>query len=146
MSPEQMFQICNTLALAACVAVIAAPRWAVVTGTIHWGVITGLLVLYAVLIAAFFFRVEGGGFFTLAAVQTLFTNPHVALAGWVHYLAFDLFVGLWISGRADAMGLNRVVQAPILIATFMFGPFGFLLFQAVRAASVLMPRSQRALI
>lgn len=146
MGPEQMFQICNTFALAAWVALIAAPRWAVVTGTIHWGVITGLSVLYAVLIAAFFFRVEGGGFFTLAAVQTLFTDPHVALAGWVHYLAFDLFVGLWISGRADAMGLNRLVQAPILIATFMFGPFGFLLFQAVRAASALMPRSQRALI
>lgn len=144
MVPEHFFSICNSLALAAWVALIAAPRWVVVTAAIRWRVITGLSVLYAVLIAVFFFRVEGGGFFTLAAVQILFTDPHVALAGWVHCLAFDLFVGLWIAKRADVMGLNRLVQAPILITTFMFGPFGFLLFQVVCAVSAVMSGSQRA--
>ena len=57
----------------------------------------------------------------------------MALAGWVHYLAFDLFVGLWIAARADAMRLSLVVQAPILTATFMFGPLGLLLFHGVLA-------------
>jgi hypothetical protein len=137
MTVEQVFSLCNTAALISWVALIAAPHWALLTGAIRWGVITGLSVLYAVLIAVFFFRVQGGGFFSLAAVQILFTDRHVALAGWVHYLAFDLFVGLWIAARADALGINRLVQAPILVATFMFGPLGFLLFQVVLAAHAL---------
>lgn len=132
MSPESLFSICNSAALLSWIALVAGPRWLVVTGAIRWGVITALSALYAVLIAVFFFRVEGGGFFTLEAVQTLFTDKHVALAGWIHYLAFDLFVGLWIAAQADRLRVSRLVQAPVLVATFMFGPLGFLLFQAVR--------------
>lgn len=139
MSAEQIFSLCNTSALVCWIALIAGPRWPVVTGAIRWGAVTGLSVLYAVLIAVFFFRVEGGGFFSLAAVQTLFADRHVALAGWIHYLAFDLFVGLWVAARADEIGINRLVQAPVLVCIFMFGPFGFLLFQAVRAAAALTP-------
>jgi hypothetical protein len=58
----------------------------------------------------------------------------VLVAGWIHYLAFDLFVGTWIASEADRLGWNRVVQAPILIATFMFGPIGLLLFFIMRAS------------
>lgn len=134
MTPEQLFGICNTAALLSWIALIAGPRWAIVTGALRWGVITSLSLLYAVVIAVYFFRVEGGGFSRLDAVQTLFADPYVALAGWVHFLAFDLLVGLWIASRADALGLSRIVQAPILIATFMFGPLGFLMFQAARLA------------
>ena len=144
MTVEQIFSFCNTLALLSWIALIAGPRWRRVTGAIQWGSISTLSLLYAVLIALFFFRVEGGGFFSLAAVQTLFTDPHVALAGWVHYLAFDLFVGLWIAARADTMGLNRLVQVPILLATFMFGPLGFVLFQAVCAGDAALRREAMA--
>lgn len=132
MTPDVLFSLCNTVALACWIALIAGPRWRGVTLGLQWGAVTALSLVYAVLIAVFFFRVEGGGFFSLTAVQALFADPHVALAGWVHYLAFDLFVGLWIAARSDEAGINRLVQAPILVATFMFGPFGFLLFQAVR--------------
>jgi hypothetical protein len=85
---------------------------------------------YAILIAVFFFCVEDGGFFSLPAVQALFRVPEVAWAGWLHYLAFDLFVGTWIAERLDALGVSRLAQAPILAATFMFGPFGYLLYLA----------------
>lgn len=135
MTPEQLFGICNTTALASWIALAALPRWAIVTGVIRWGVISGLATLYTALILVFFFRVEGGGFFSLAAVQTLFADPRIALAGWVHYLAFDLFVGLWIAARADALAISRLVQLPILLATFMFGPFGLLLMHGVVLAT-----------
>jgi len=79
-------------------------------------------------------------FFSLPAVQRLFTSPEIALAGWIHYLAFDLFVGLWLADRGDAMGLSRWIQAPILAATFMFGPFGLLLFYSVLGAERLRSR------
>ncbi len=130
---DSLFSAVNTLALVSWIALIALPRGGLLDAALRYGVISTLCLLYGVLIAVYFFRVEGGGFATLAAVQRLFTMPEVALAGWIHYLAFDLFVGLWIAGRADAIGIGRIVQAPILVATFMFGPIGLLLFHAVLA-------------
>ena len=97
------------------------------------GLIGLLSLLYAVLALAFFFRVPGGGFGTLAEVMRLFTVPEVALAGWVHYLAFDLAVGLWWSVQADQRGVSRWLQAPVLFVTFMFGPLGLLMGLAVLA-------------
>jgi hypothetical protein len=85
---------------------------------------------YAILILRHFGTAEGG-YNTLADVAKLVSNDHVLLAGWVHYLAFDLFIGAWISQQADDASISRLVQAPILVTTFMFGPFGLLLFLIV---------------
>lgn len=137
MSLEEIFSLCNTAALVSWILLIAAPRWGLLLAGIRWGVITTLSLLYAVLVMVFFARVEGGGYGSLQAVQTLLADPHIALAGWIHYLAFDLFVGLWIAARSDALGISRLIQAPVLVATFMFGPLGFLLYQAIRAFAVL---------
>lgn len=127
---DALFSIANTLALVSWVGLIVLPRWRFVRRALQLFIVAGLCVLYAMLIQGFFFGVEGGGFFSLAAVQKLFTSREVALAGWVHYLAFDLFVGLWIAGRADEIGISRWVQGPILLMTFMFGPIGLLMFAA----------------
>ena len=133
MNVDLIFKLCNIAALASWVLLVAAPRWKLVPQIIRWGVMTLMAVLYSVLIAVYFFRIDGGGFSSLAAVQALFTSREVALAGWVHYLAFDLFVGLWIAEKSDNLGIARIVQAPVLVTTFMFGPLGYLLFQAVLA-------------
>ncbi len=132
---EQVFSVANSAALYSWIALIFLPRWNVLLAVLRWGVVGLLSALYAVLVSVYFFRVEGGGYFSLAAVQTLFTSSEVVLAGWVHYLAFDLFVGLWIAARSDQIGLSRLVQAPILVATFMFGPVGYLFFLAVRISA-----------
>jgi hypothetical protein len=79
--------------------------------------------LYALLILLFFGRAEGG-FDTLTNVQMLFRSPWAALAGWVHYLAFDLFVGAWIARQLMGAGANRLWLIPLLPATFLFGPMG----------------------
>ena len=133
MNADFIFRMCNIAALASWMLLVAAPRWKLVPQIIRWGVITLMAMLYSVLIAVYFFRVEGGGFSSLAAVQALFTSREVALAGWVHFLAFDLFVGLWIAEKSDDLGIARIVQAPVLVTTFMFGPLRFLMFQAVLA-------------
>jgi len=132
---EQVFSIANSAALFSWVALIALPRWGALLTVLRWGVVGLLSALYAVLVSVYFFRVEGGGYFSLEAVETLFTSSEVVLAGWVHYLAFDLFVGLWIAARSDDLGISRLVQAPILLATFMFGPVGYLFFLAIRACA-----------
>jgi hypothetical protein len=75
-----------------------------------------------------------GGFDSLANVMLLFTNPAVALAGWVHYLAFDLFVGAWITRTARAERIPHLLILPCLMLTLLFGPAGFLAFIGLRAA------------
>ncbi len=53
-----------------------------------------LAIAYAGLVLAFWSGAEGG-FDTLPNVMQLFTQPEIALAGWIHYLAFDLLIGAW---------------------------------------------------
>lgn len=93
----------------------------------------GLSVLYTVLIGAFFFKAEGG-FDTLPNVMKLFTFPWAALAGWVHYLAFDLFVGAWITAEVLRLSLPRLVLVAVLPLTFLFGPIGLLALFAAKLA------------
>jgi hypothetical protein len=133
MDADLVFRAANAAALASWIAVIFLPRGIAVRRAIQFAAIGGLCSLYAALILVYFFRVEGGGFGTLAQVQALFAAPQVALAGWVHYLAIDLFVGLWIAQRCDEAALPRLLQAPILATTFMFGPIGLLLASGMLA-------------
>lgn len=74
-----------------------------------------------------------GGFDTLEKVKVLFASDKALLAGWIHYLTFDLFVGMWISKSADQLGINRWVLLPCLILTFMAGPLGLFLFIIIKA-------------
>ena len=93
----------------------------------------GLAALYTLLII-FFFGSAPGGFDSLAHVQLLFTSPWAATAGWVHYLAFDLFIGSWISAQVLALQLPRLPLIIILPLTFLFGPIGLLLHFITRLA------------
>ena len=71
----------------------------------------------------------GGDFSSLAGVMRLFDSEWGTLAGWVHYLCFDLFVGRWIMNDAPDTGYWL---SPILFLTLMFGPAGLLLYLAAR--------------
>jgi hypothetical protein len=89
-------------------------------------------------ITYFFFITQGmgsgseGSFDTLANVKLLFTNDEALLAGWIHYLTFDLFVGMWICHNADLRGINRWILLPCLVLTFIAGPTGLLLYIIIR--------------
>lgn len=76
---------------------------------------------------------SGGGFGSLADVMVLFSYEQAALAGWVHFLAFDLVIGAWVCRTARAEGVSFWLVAPCLPVIFLFGPAGLLAFQAVRA-------------
>jgi hypothetical protein len=92
-----------------------------------------LSVGYMALVLAFWSRASGG-FDTLPNVMALFDQPQIALAGWVHYLAFDLFVGAWVARTARAEGMSHLLVLPCLALTFLFGPAGYLTFTALRLA------------
>ena len=63
--------------------------------------------------------------------------PGALTAGWVHYLAFDLFVGGWIATRAAETGMHHALLVPVLLLTFLFGPAGLLLFALLKPREVL---------
>jgi Domain of unknown function (DUF4281) len=96
---------------------------------------------YAVLIV-FFFGAAEGGFDTLENVQKLFTSPWVALAGWIHYLAFDLFMGARIARGFAEQGLPRWPLVFLLPLTFLFGPMGYLAFEIIKAANFRLKAAQ----
>jgi hypothetical protein len=134
MSVDVIFQAASTLVLVGWVALLlswVAPVWAQRIAGLALPLI--LSVAYAGLILAFWSRAEGG-FGSLDAVMTLFTQPEIALAGWIHYLAFDLFVGAWEVRVARREGIAFPLVVPCLALTFLFGPAGFLAFTALRAA------------
>ena len=73
-----------------------------------------------------------GGFGSITEVQALFSSPGGLTIGWIHYLAFDLFVGIWIARDADAKNFSRFLQFPVLVLTFLAGPLGLLLWLIIR--------------
>ena len=85
--------------------------------------------LGSVLFALPFF---GGGFGSLESLSGLYLQPIAVLAGWIHYLAFDLFIGGWQVRRARSIGLPVATVLPCLLLTMVFGPVGLLLFFSVQ--------------
>jgi hypothetical protein len=132
-SANQMFSIVNLVAIASWVLLAVAPRRRVIADIVTGLVVPGLLAgLYVVLIATNWSGSDGG-FSSLPAVAALFGNPWLLLAGWVHYLAFDLFIGSWEVRDAREHGIPHLLVLPCLALTFMFGPAGWLLYAGVRS-------------
>jgi hypothetical protein len=133
MTPDRIFSIVNAIALISWVLLAVLPRQRWVTRTLTGTVVPALLAaVYAAIIAAMW-KGSPGGFSTLPAVATLFGNRWLLLAGWTHYLAFDLLAGNWEVRDARERGLPHALVLPCLILTFLFGPAGWLLYIGVRA-------------
>ena len=132
------FGAVNLLAMIAWGALILLPRWpALLSAILYLGV--GLLcLLYAGgLLGVLSGLITGGSqgdadFTSIAGVRAIFSSDVGVVIGWTHYLAFDLFVGLWIARDADAKSISRLIQAPILLATLMAGPLGLFVWLIVR--------------
>lgn len=134
MQPEALFTLANSLALAGWVALLLFPC----RRPLNWWLCgVALPVTFALAygaILAFAMPAAEGGFSTLAGVAALFASPWVLLAGWLHYLAFDLFIGAWMARRATEEGLPRWILWLALPPTFLLGPLGLLVFFGLRAA------------
>lgn len=132
-----VFSAVNVLALIAWVALIALPRWPALLSALTYLGVGLLCLIYAVcligVLSGFIPAGEGGAdFTTIEGVRSIFASDVGVTIGWTHYLAFDLFVGIWIARDADAKFFSRIVQAPILLATFLAGPLGLLIWLIVR--------------
>ena len=132
MKAELIFSIVNLVAILGWLLIAILPRWRYTRIVVLSGGIPLLLaVAYTILIVMFFGKAEGG-FGSLADVMKLFTNEWAVLAGWIHYLAFDLFVGSWEVRDSQRKGVSHVLVIPCLFLTFMFGPTGLLAYSILR--------------
>ena len=134
MTAERLFSVLNLIALAGWLPLLFRPgaRWAhrvapVAIPAVLAAVYVGLVVV----------MLPGakGGFSSLAGVSALFENPWVLLAGWTHYLAFDLFIGGWEVRDARRRGIPHLAVVPALVVTFLLGPAGLLFYLGVRTLS-----------
>jgi hypothetical protein len=136
MSAAQIFGMANAFALLGWVVLAAAiilrrPWWRDAVAGTAWPLLISVLYVAALAVG---WGTSSGNFASLGGVRELFSSDWALLAGWVHYLAFDLFVGAWIAAETERAGLSRLILVAILPLTFLFGPMGFLLFTVVRYA------------
>jgi hypothetical protein len=133
MDLEQLFSMAGFLAMAGWILLLILPRHPIAQRVAGITVPLILSVGYLILIARHFRGAEGG-FGSLADVAMLFQKRELLLAGWIHYLAFDLFIGAWETRDAQRNGLPHLVVIPCLVMTFLLGPIGLLFYFAIRTA------------
>lgn len=133
MSPESLFSLSSALVLPGWLLLAVAPRWRWTTRIAATVLPMMLAGVYICALAPRFWTAEGG-FGSLAQVAALFADPHLLLAGWVHYLAFDLFVGAWEVRDSRRHSVPHLLVVPCLALTFLFGPVGWLAYVVLRTA------------
>ncbi|MCX2483240.1 ABA4-like family protein [Pedobacter sp. MR2016-24] len=132
METSQIFSLVSSLAAVQWLLLIILPKWRVTLWLISYPLVPIVLsVIYCIYITGFF-SISGGGYGSLQQVRTLFANDSLLLAGWVHYLAFDLLIGFAIIRSSQERNISHWLVIPCLVMTFMFGPVGFLLYQIIK--------------
>lgn len=139
MSPNLAFSAGGVLAMLSWLALSASLFAPAPVRSIVWTATTIAVpavvgIAYAILLARGLRDGTGGGFRSIAAVRQLFSSDAALAAGWLHYLAFDLFVGTWIAREGLTADVPRLLILPCLLATFLAGPAGLLLFLVLRLA------------
>ena len=130
-----LFTVANTAVLLPWAALILMPRGPKTHALIFYLGIGLLALTYSVGLISLIAGQGGlgeGGFGSIAEVRQLFASDAGVTIGWIHYLAFDLFVGQWIAKDADHKMVSRYLQAPILFLTLLAGPLGLFVWMLVR--------------
>ena len=136
MNPSQIFPLSNSVIFIGWLLLVIFPKWKYTQSII----LNGLLVIFAMLYTFLLFKdigeLSADSFGTLAKLKLLFQSDTAVLAGWVHYLIFDLFVGAYIVRKSVEIGLPRIAYTCILPFALMCGPIGYLIFVIAKVIKV----------
>jgi hypothetical protein len=133
MTASAIFQFINLIALIGWLLLIIVPQAKITISLVRSGVIILLTAgVYFILIVSYFRFDSFMNFISLEGIMDLFKDPMGVVAGWAHYLAFDLFVGVWITKNAEIHKIARPLLILSQILTFMFGPLGLLFYYTLR--------------
>jgi hypothetical protein len=136
---SKIFKVSSAIAMAGWLLLVVLPSWQYSQFIVVGIIVTLLSFIYTYLIL-FGKRFDApgynstGNFSSLHGVMELFKSPRAVLAGWIHYLAFDLFVGLFIVSNGAHYNISHWLLVPCLLLTLMFGPAGLLLYLIIRFA------------
>jgi hypothetical protein len=139
MDPATLFSWANDAVLPFWALLVLAPHWTWTQRLVHSSLVPAALgVVYASIVLTSTppgpEATGGAELGSLAWVMAMFTSPMAVVAGWIHYLAFDLFVGAWEVRDAQRLGIRHWYAAPCVLLTFMLGPLGLLCYLALRLA------------
>jgi len=133
MTLEVLFTAANYAVLPFWLLLMVAPRWRWTQLLVHGPVVVLLLTpIYAYMRFGYGPSLENVDMTTLYGVMGAFAAPNVVVAGWIHYLIFDLFIGAWESRDAQRLGIPHLLVLPCLLATLFVGPVGLFLYVIVR--------------
>ncbi len=138
MDAELLFKISNLTALIGWGFIFFVPHYRITNNFVRLGIIPAALALVYLFVALFNFGAAEGDFSSIEGLRSLFENDYALLAGWVHYLVFDQWVGLWETYNAKKLGIKHGYIIPCLILTLMLGPVGLLTYLLLR--SILLKR------
>ena len=130
---ELAFQLSNLLVMPFWLLMVLLPTWRWTQRIIAspW-IVAPAALLYTVLIIPMMAAALPGLMNPeLATIAEMLGTPAGATVGWIHFLAFDLFVGRWVYLDSRGLGLSAWIISPILLMVLMFGPLGLLLYLAV---------------
>jgi hypothetical protein len=127
----KMFSLCSALVLPCWLLLVFVPRWRWTQRLATFVVPVAIAAVYVWMLATAP-RVAGAGFNSIAQVRALFSVDRALVAGWIHYLAFDLFIGAWETRDARSRGIAQWMVLPCLVLTFLFGPLGLGLYLVLR--------------
>ena len=133
MDYETIFSSVGILSFVGWGALIASPLKPRIMIRVAQAVGILLAIAYVLLLGAGWGVEPEVGYGSLAGVMKGMAAPSHMMNGWTHFLAFDLLIGSWMVGRAQASEINHLLVVPCLAVTFLFGPAGFLLFLALEA-------------
>lgn len=131
MNSAHVFSFVSTIAAIQWLMLFALPKWKITKWLISYATIPIFFSLLYFLYIFGFFYLPGAGFGSIAEVRMLFSNDNLLLAGWIHYLAFDLLIGFHILKSAQLNSIPHLLVIPCLILTFLFGPCGYLMYQII---------------
>jgi hypothetical protein len=128
----ELFKIVNQFVIIGWLLLLFAPNWKYTENVATWLCVLMLSGLYSALIILQLPNFDLGSFSSLEGVRQLFKKDEALLAGWIHYLAFDLFMGVYILKQTKKLKIPHVSNFVFLPITFLFGPLGYLMFMLIK--------------
>jgi hypothetical protein len=128
MEASIIFSLSNSFVIFGWILLLLFPNWKYTSNIVLYVVVLILALIYTAIILATIQHFDVSSFSTLSNIKTLFQNDFALTAGWIHYLAFDLFVGHYIVNEAKKLSFARWQYTLCLPFTFIFGPIGLLMF------------------
>ena len=132
MNVHQIFDSTGLMTMVCWLVLIVAYRNELIVKMLLWSLTSTYAVLYGFLIFSNLDSFSLSSFSSLSSIRLAFQSDELLMAGWLHYLAFDFFVGVWMVQKAKTEMIPHLLILPSLFLTFLFGPLGLFAFYVTR--------------